>query len=478
MASFSSTRDDKLLTPYSIMFTLSPQQGFALLMMLMLLLMGALLLAPLTPARLQAEREQLTATSLARAKEALIAYAVSYGDKHPNKVPGYLPCPETATPATPADEGSAESSCAAKNISVIGKFPWKTLGLGPLRDGYGECLWYAVSGSHKNNPPTEMMNWDTTGWLSILSPDGAGFIVGDSPDNRAAAVIFAPGAVTGSQNRSAVANAAVCGGNYNPGNYLEASGAANNAVVSAVANALSVFISAGFDNGVNDRYLAITPQEIFAAIEKRSDFSATIGSFTGKVGNCIAAYGSRNAGGSGDKRLPWPAPIALADYLANASYDDDIDRLSGRLPYRVNNSKTRTANGMTGTNLVIGVNCPGPWSALDDEWYKNWKDHLFYALGGAFGPGAATPSICPSCLSANGIGSYAAIVLFAGKKLAGQKRISLADKAAISNYLEDRNSANDPNAGGNSDYRNSPATAGLNDLLYCIDSGLSVAPCP
>lgn len=455
----------------------SHQNGVALLMMLMVLLMGTLFLLPLTSARLDAERDKLTATSLAQAKQALIAYAVSYGDKHPNKVPGYLPCPETAIPATPANEGSAEGSCDAKNISVIGKFPWKTLGLEPLRDGYGECLWYAVSGTYKNNPATDMMNWDTNGLLSILSPDGSGFIVGASADDRGAAVIFAPGPITGNQNRSPVANAAICRGNYSASNYLEASGAANNAIVSAIANAVSVFVSAGH-NEVNDRFLVITPQEIFAAIEKRSDFSAMLGGFTQKIGNCVAAYGSKNAGGASDKRLPWPAPIVLADYLANAGYDDESDRLSGRLPYRVNDSKARTANGMTASNLVTGANCPGPWSALDDEWYKNWKDHLFYALGGAFGPDAATPSICPNCLSADGIGPYAAVVLFAGKRLSGQKRISLADKALIANYLEDRNSTNDPNASGASDYKSAPATPGFNDLIYCIDSELSVAPCP
>ena len=447
-------------------------------MMFMLLILGTMFFAALTPAKLESQRDRLTASSLAQAKKALIAYAVTYGDKHPNKLPGYLPCPETAEPLSPANEGSAEGSCGAKNLSVIGKFPWKTLGLQPLRDGNGECLWYAVSGSHKNNPATDMMNWDTNGQLAILSADGAGFVVGDSPDKRAAAVIFAPGAVTGNQNRNPVGNAEICGGNYSASNYLEASGTANNAAASAIANATSVFISAGTGNKVNDRFLTISPQEIFSAIEKRSDFSAMIRNFTQKVGNCIAAYGSRNAGGASDKRLPWPAPIALADYLANASYDDDIGRLSGRLPYRVNDSKTTTANGMTGTNLVTGANCPSPWSALDDEWYKNWKDHLFYVLGASFRPDAATPSICPNCLSVNGVGQYAAIVLFSGKKLVGQNRIDPSDKAQIANYLENRNSANHPNASGASEYTSGPVTADFNDILYCIDTELGVAPCP
>ncbi len=35
---------------------------------------------------------------------------------------------------------------------MIGRLPWRTLGLEPLRDGNGECLWYAVSGSHQRHP--------------------------------------------------------------------------------------------------------------------------------------------------------------------------------------------------------------------------------------------------------------------------------------------------------------------------------------
>jgi len=452
------------------------QQGAALLMMLMLLIIGALYLfiEPLSAARMQADRDKRTARALAQAKQALIAYAASYGDKHLNKVHGYLPCPETAIPASLADEGSAEGSCGPKNISVIGRLPWKTLGLEPLRDGSGECLWYAVSGTYKNNPGTDMLNWDTPGLFTILSSNGVGNA--SSPEDRAAAVIFSPGAVSGSQNRIPVANAGVCSGNYSASNYLEASAAASNAVVSTIAGAVSNFIAGGIDNGVNDTLLAVTPQEVFGAIEKRSDFTALVSSFTEHVGNCLAVYGSQNAAGASDKRLPWPAPVALADYLANASYSDGSGGLSGRLPYRVSNSKVKTANGLIGSTLLAG--CPGPWSALDDEWYKNWKDHLFYALAAAFHPGATAPSFCPDCLSANNAGAYAAIVLFAGKKLSGQSRTTPADKALIVNYLEGRNSANGANAGGNSDYQTGPVTAGFNDILYCVDNALNVLPCP
>ena len=448
--------------------------------MLALLLLAVLdmFVGQLTSAGLQAGRDRRTATALAQAKEALIAYAVTYGDAHPDKVPGYLPCPEATAPASTAKEGSADPSCGAKNVSMMGRLPWKTLGLEPLRDGAGECLWYAVSGTYKSNPATDMMNWDTNGLFAVFASPGISLINGSGPENRAAAVIFAPGAVVGRQNRNAVANTPVCGGNYAPSNYLEASGSVNNAVISSAAGAVTEFVAGGRDGGNNDRLLVITPQDIFGAIERRPNFAGALADLTLHVARCIAAYGTRNADGGSDRRLPWPAPVALPDYLSNAAYDDGANSLFGRLPFQVGNSKEETGNGMIGNNLVGGPNCPGPWSALDDAWYKNWKDHLFYALSAAFSPNAATPSVCPDCLSANGIGPYAAIVMFAGRKLAAQTRASLAEKASIANYLEGQNGANGPNAGGDSDYTGDSEASDFNDVLYCIDPLLNVLPCP
>ena len=456
------------------------QRGLALLMVLVLLVLGVVYVisAPLSAARLRAEREETSATALAQAKEALIAYALTYGEMHPNKVPGFLLCPETGNSAIATPEGSADLSCGTKDTSAIGRLPWRTLGLPPLRDGSGECLWYAVSGSFKNNPASDMMNWDSNGQLAIKGADDNSFIAGTAPESLAAAVVFAPGAATGKQDRSAVAKTSICGGNFDPRNYLEAFGSADNSAVSPIPGAVSTFFVGGTANGGNDRLQAITPQDIFGAIRKRTDFNATLKGFTQRVAMCLAGYGRLNAAGASDKRLPWAAPVGLADYAVDSNYDDSGNALSGRLPYRVNNSKSATANAMVQTSLITDDNCPGSWSPLDDSWYRNWKDHLFYALASSFSPGAATPSVCGNCLSVNGAGAYAAIVMFAGSRLAGQKRSSLADKAAIANYLEERNSTNRTNPGGSSDYQGGPTTTGFNDILYCIDISLAVAPCP
>ncbi|HUY03515.1 MAG TPA: hypothetical protein VMV33_09535 [Rhodocyclaceae bacterium] len=453
------------------------QHGLALLMLLALVVLTTLTLfvEQLNAARIRARRAEISDAALAQAKEALIAYALTYGDSHPNKVPGYLLCPETGSPAIATPEGSADLSCGTKNVSVIGRLPWRTLGLEPLKDGARECLWYAVSGSYKNNPGTDMLNWDTDGQLTVQGADGGSVGASAAIQERAAAVIFAPGPATGVQDRSAAADTAICGGNYNPANYLEASGGADNSAVAPGAGAVSTFVAGGAGNGVNDRLIVITAHDIFAAITKRADFQARLDGLTRHLAQCIAGYGTRNAAGPADRRLPWAAPVALADYSANARYEDQAGTLSGRLPFRLKHSKRATANIMASTEL--DSSCPEVWSAADDEWYKNWKDQFFYMAAGGFSPAAATSGACPPCLSSNGSGSYAAIVVFAGARLASQHRQTSADRTQIANYLEDRNSASHPNAGGNADYRSGPASAGFNDKLYCIDIGLGVAPC-
>jgi len=88
-----------------------------------------------------------------------------------------LPCADgTAT------EGVAASSCPGL---TRGWLPWRTLGLPPLKDSSGTCLWYERQGT--------------------------------------TARVIAAGAASGGQNRSATAGRIVCGGNLSSANYLDAS---------------------------------------------------------------------------------------------------------------------------------------------------------------------------------------------------------------------------------------------------------------
>lgn len=454
------------------------QRGIALLVMLVILVMGiaAALISSLSATGLKNARQETTAAALAQAKEALIGYAITYGDTHSGYVHGYLPCPDpNGTGYGANDEGSSET-CGSKNVSSIGRLPWKTLGLPALRDGDGECLWYAVSGTYKNNPMTDdMMNWDTPGLFEILDANGT------TVAQNVVAMVFAPGPALGNQNRAPDGTAPICGGNYAPANYLDNDGAINNAAVSGTANAISQF-RLGASTLLNDRIIFITRDDIFNARNMR----AKLDTLTRKAAECIADYGRRNSGGSGNKQLPWSGRLLspTTDYWTDSNYDDEDGRMAGRLPYRVNTSDSDTGNQISSPYYQLtsdGSSCPNvpDWPSYY-PWWTNWKDHLFYALGYSFRPSSSSTS-CGTCLRVNGSGSYAAVVMFAGKALAGQARTTTSNRLDLSNYLEGRNytytTGSNPNSSGDSNYQSGTETGSFNDVLYCIRPDLTVTPC-
>ena len=441
------------------------------MVMLVILVIGiaALLVGSLNSSALNNSRQQQTSAALAQAKDALIGYAMTYGDTHSGQVHGYLPCPDNAG-GNP--EGSAEPNCGSQNVSVIGRLPWATLDLPTLRDGNGECLWYAVSGTYKNNPKTGLMNWDTNGQLQAYAADGT---LLTPSDNQVVAVIFAPGATQTGQNRSGT-TAPVCGGNYTVTNYLD------NDTVHSINNTDIVtgkFIQGTNGGLVNDQMVFITRQDIWNAIQKRTDFQSTLQILTQQVALCLANYGNTSPGNNNS--LPWPAPLLLSDYSDNTKYDDTASLYAGRVPYNVATSNTKTSNPFS--NLMTTANCPAGWASVD-PWWNNWKDQLFYAVGQEFKPNNDTNQSCGTCLKINGSGQYAAVVMFANNRLTGQARASdttgpnSTPRGTISNYLEGSNAGNFPTANGNENYQTGPASSTFNDVLYCIKNDLSVIQCP
>ncbi len=449
------------------------QRGAVLMIMLVILVVGiaAILVNSLTAASVQTARQEQTAAALAQAKAALIGYAVTYGDTHSGNVPGYLPCPDYGG-GNP--EGSAEPVCGTQDVSVIGRLPWATLDVSDLRDGDGECLWYAVSGTYKNNPPTGLMNWDTNGQFQVYGPDGTQL------GSQVVAVIFAPGAALSGQDRSGTA-APVCGGNYTAANYLD-TGTVNSINFNNADIATGNFIQETNGGNINDQLVFITRQDIWNAIQNRTDFQPTnpnnpLMLMTYQVALCLANYGNNNSPPSNDS-LPWPAPLMLGtgastDYYPDLNYNDTANLYAGRVPYKVNTSQA--ASGNTFGILMTTANCPPGWASID-PWWNNWKDHLFYAVAQAYRPTSNTHQSCGTCLRRNGIGQYAAVVMFAGPRLTALNQ-TRAVKSDITQYLEGNNASNFPGANGNENYQSGVAGTTFNDVLYCIDGNLNVGPC-
>ena len=235
------------------------QSGIALFALLLLIsLTGAVfVLSNVSATSIRLQREQVTAQALAQAKEALIGFAASHAT-----LPGALPCPDTD------NDGSANTS--GSNCSAyIGRIPWRQLRLPDLRDGYGECLWYAVSPDFRNalpastrTPANYPLNSNTAGQLTLNDASGNPLSI---PPNPVIALIFSPGPPLAGQVRTA-AGSAVCGGNNNAANYLDSAMSINNATGNGAAR---LFIAANGSATFNDTIAYIAASDLFPVVNAR-----------------------------------------------------------------------------------------------------------------------------------------------------------------------------------------------------------------
>jgi hypothetical protein len=428
------------------------QQGSALLMLLLVLGVAGAYLVLHSLRDLRSEREQRTTQALAQAKEALLGFAASYADSHAGQANGYLPLPDLGSSRNNtivSAEGMAAANFAgnATGLTVLGRLPWRTLGLGPLRDGSGECLWYAISGNFQDVRKHSPLNWDTPGQFE---PQAAHATPGGlSPTlpvhQRAAAIVFTPGATLAGQLRAASGLDAVseCGGNYAARNYLDplhpsASSqplanyleGVNDASASYTLDAPKVLIAGPVADAqgqalVNDRLLGITPDELFRAIQRRASFKAGIDRLLDDLSHCLNALD--------------PADPGL-----------------------------RASQGNKGVDHILAA-CP-PDTPVKTEVLRNWRDNLLYTR-----PGAAS--------SVNGVAGCGAVLLFGGARtqrsvvpLGAQIRASAAQTGSAglfgdpAMYLEGGNTRF-PAAGAYAGAVNFDPAAASADLVRCIQGG-------
>jgi type II secretory pathway pseudopilin PulG len=505
------------------------QAGFALIVLLALITAGVLyfLVGQLNANAVRQRRDEVTAKALAQAKDALIGYATTYPEQHlrgtPHRaafVPGHLPCPDASSAL--GNEGDEDANCGAKGVTVVGYLPWKTLGLPPLKDGWGNCLWYAVSGTFKANPKADLLNWDSLGQYKIVAADGTTVLAGATPDSQVVAIVFSPGPPLAGQNRTG--GVGECGGDYDPSHFLDrftvgGVGVIDNAAPSGIADAVSTAAAEGPSGQFNDRLLAISRDDIIThGFERRTDLSAALNTLVNKTASCLATYGSaippNPATGISDLRLPWAAPVVLADDAPNTflndKFADAAKQLVGRIPFQVSRSFAVTgstlgalsacsASGDPHCRLFRTDNCPdllpvagyptpadGPvYQDSPDGWLEKWKDQLYYAVAEDFQPTSTTalPELCDQptvsgrkCIYVDGKGPFAAVVLLANTPLPGQTRTTLADVNNPANYLDGQNAiaiaTNDPS----NDQFGQFTKAHVNDILVCIRKDLVLDP--
>ena len=547
---------------------------------MVMLLTGTILLATNYSRNEQKlDNEELTTRALSAAKEALIAYASTFnqiesgGGISREGMMGFLPCPERDTSPS---EGQSPVNCFSQYQSFIGRIPWKTLGIEPLKDGSGNCLWYAVSSEYKNGGEgsydatalpagsglsrTDMLNDDSNGSFELFNRNGD-LIKGAAADDRPVAIIIAPGKIIPGQVR-AFDKTTHCGDDFDAAQFMEVFNTIDNTAITATDDSIDEFITSDLSNDVtfNDRIITISQKEIFDAIKKQSDFSNLMRNTTQALAQCVANFGLGNPntttgvacppqtckacnkvcqddfvvcqkaskGAAGDKvckdlrticqnncvapacgdsppgcgvlgvndfRLPWPTPMILADYRDSADYIENAttDHL-GRLPIDISTTNVIT-NNIDGNYLLDYLSCSNIvtddgavnltsqdplTNSKERRIWQNWKDHFFYALATDYdssNPNTPAPAAaCPNCLTINGAGSYAAIVLFSAERLSGQTRTVLPNdadtKQTISNYLEGSNAVDD------SSYQTGAESAIFNDIAYCIEEDMNVVACP
>ncbi len=215
------------------------QTGVSLLIVFVVLIFGAssYLLLSFDLNKRELEKNQKTMQALNEAKLAIIGWSV----KHKN--PGTLPCPEDVTLVGTFNEGNSRATC--NEVNPIGRLPWKTLGIGDIRDGNGDKLWYAISSGFRSKP----INLNTSATLSV-----------NSQASRVVAITFSAGSPLTSQKRINQTDIA---------QYLDLSN----------VNGVPTFLMGKAKEDFNDRLLFVTKDDLFNAVSMRvlGDIRGTAG---------------------------------------------------------------------------------------------------------------------------------------------------------------------------------------------------------
>ena len=330
---------------------LKRQRGLGLIFVISILALAAtlVLLGSLNAASLRVERERTTREALIKAKEALIAYAVS----DPNR-PGELPCPDVN------DDGKlliGEDLIGSACASYTGRLPWVTLGIPDLRDDSGERLWYALSVDfHANGPVTLNSNTAFRAGNSSLTIGGtqpatnvvAVVFSAGSPLQRADGVFQTRGCTVGVNCDAAfkcTTSPASATPKCNPVNYLDVSGGIDNADLDRN------FVSAAESASFNDRVLAINSDDIMSLVQKRAGraLAQYLRDYYDTWQTAVAPAGVTFTGFKGF--YPWAAPLTDP----SASLPGSNNTTNGQLPRSASAVVWESASSTLGTCSGVGT---------------------------------------------------------------------------------------------------------------------------
>jgi hypothetical protein len=239
------------------------ERGIALIALLAVIALGA---SWFLVARLNNDSNQVVvanrtrnAAVLNRAKQALIGYMAAQAAFAGENRPGAFPCPEApGNFYDPANEGTVSYPCS---LPIVGRFPWKTLGLDKLVDSSGEPLWYAIASGWAG--ANTVINSNCASYDSASTQAcRAGRLSVDGVTGDVVALIIAPGpaiTVSASTNCTAWTQTRPMTAPPDWRNYLECQNATNPAD--------NTFATTGPSGSFNDQLVTIGAAEIIPAIE-------------------------------------------------------------------------------------------------------------------------------------------------------------------------------------------------------------------
>lgn len=390
-------------------------QGLFVLLALLFFVGAGLIFSLARPAPPNIKKDEQTTAALAQAKDALIGYAASDANR-----PGELPCPDVNNDGQLTlgidFTGGAGSPC----VSLLGRLPWKTLGLPDLRDGSGERLWYALSNIFRAGA-TSQIDDDTKGNITVYSESSSTVMT-----LEAVAVIFAPGAVLGAQDRSCTVGVncttteqcttspASLTPKCNPTNYLDTTGGGNNATTNGP------YISAQPSNTFNDRLLVITTNSLMTPVEQR---------VAREMLTLLKSYKAASLGW-GCNCYPWAAN----------NFDDDsvTGKTRGMVPIE---------DALPHTWASLGITVP-PWMIGSNIWGKKF----YYAVAPI-----DTATHTAGTLTVDGVAGKRLVLITPGPAGASRPSSNLPD------YLDDAENSNNDNI-----FQTPSSTAYARDRIYTI----------
>ena len=317
-----------------------PQHGAALIVLMcgLLLLTGVGVIGGRLAATLKQQSRNDVTESLARARQALVSYAVNYVDNYGHNTRGgvgRLPCPASVPHGSPA------LRCGTNAIGFLPSV-WnrsgKEIEIDHREYFLDQNLWYALSADFRYNPSYNKLNPDTRGeYLSVNDRDDI------------VAVIISPGAALPGQSRDNVT--------FNQSLYLEGDNADFDRLFE-------------MDHAGNDQLVFITLDELMPLIERR-----VLGFVRDWLNDYYATYGH------------YPFAARLGDPLAACEQGLTV----GAVSMTRGNCAQEAFGELTGANIPKG-------RQISQTWFGNydWARFIFYQVEPSCTAASVEPCMGPS----------------------------------------------------------------------------------